>query len=267
MKLNLKKSLVFFDIESTGLNISKDRIVEISILKVNPNGSEDTKTIRINPEIPLSKEAAKITGIKDSDLVDMPKFKQVAKEIAKFIEGCDLSGFNSTRFDIPILAEEFLRVGIDFDMKKHNHIDVQTIFHKMEKRTLTAAYKFYCDKDLENAHSAEADTIATYEVLKSQLDRYAEVEFKDNDGNISTPIINDIKALAEFSSHNRNADLVGHIIFNKEGQEIFNFGKNKGVLVEDVFTRQPQYYSWIINSDFPEYTKKVCTQIKFRMKK
>lgn len=265
MKLNLKKPLVFFDIESTGLNISKDRIIEISILKVNPNGSEETKTYRINPEIPLTEEASKITGIKDEDLVGYPTFNKVAKEIARFIEGCDLAGYNSNRFDIPILAEEFLRAGVDFDLKRHNHIDVQTIFHKMEKRTLSAAYKFYCKKELNNAHTAEADTYATYEVLKAQLDMYQDVEYEDKDGNKAIPVVNDMQKLSEFSSHNKNVDIVGHIIYNNKNQEVFNFGKNKGKLVEEVFTKQPQYYSWIINSEFPEYTKKVCTQIKLRM--
>ncbi|RZT96689.1 DNA polymerase-3 subunit epsilon [Ancylomarina subtilis] len=251
MNLNLKNPIAFFDLETTGINVSKDRIVEIAIVKVSPNGNEETKTYRVNPGIPIPKEASAIHGIYDEDVKDEPTFKEIGKIIAKYIEGCDLAGYNSNRFDIPLLAEEFLRADIDIDMRKRKFVDVQTIFHKMEQRTLTAAYKFYCGKDLEGAHGAEADTIATYEVLKSQLDKYENLE-------------NDIDYLSKFSTQNKNADFAGMIVFDKKGVETFNFGKNKGKAVEEVLKEQPGYYGWIMNNDFPLYTKKVLTEIKLR---
>jgi len=251
MNLNLKKPIVFFDLETTGIDVTKDRIVEIAIIKVHPNGKEEEKNLRINPTIPIPKDASKIHKIYDDDVKDAPSFKSVAKDIALFIEGCDLAGFNSNRFDIPLLAEEFLRAEVDIDLHKRRMVDVQTIFHKMEQRTLVAAYKFYCDKSLENAHSAMADTKATYEVLKAQLEKYEDLE-------------NDMDFLNTFSTHHKHADFLGRIILNKKNQEVINFGKYKGQIVEEVFAKDPGYYGWIMNADFPLYTKKIFTEIKLR---
>jgi DNA polymerase-3 subunit epsilon len=251
MELNLTKSIVFFDLETTGVDVANDRIVEISLHKVMPDGKEETKTMRINPEMPIPAQVTEIHGISDEDVKDEPTFNIVAKDVAKFIEGCDLAGYNSNKFDIPLLAEEFLRVGVDVDLKKHRFIDVQVIFHKMEQRTLSAAYKFYCKKDLDNAHSAEADTIATYEIFKAQIDRYAELN-------------NDMEELSKFSSHNKNADFAGRIVYNDKEEEVFNFGKYKGQTVESVLEKDQGYFSWMLNSDFPLYTKKVLTAIKLR---
>ncbi|MGQ8338324.1 exonuclease domain-containing protein [Sunxiuqinia sp. A32] len=266
MKLNLKNPLVFLDLETTGINIVTDRIVEIAFLKINPDGTEEEKEMRINPEMSIPEHVSLIHGIYDEDVKDSPTFKEVAKSLAKFLEGCDLAGFNSNRFDIPLLAEEFLRVGVDVDFKKRKFIDVQAIFHKMEKRTLAAAYKFYCQQELIDAHSAMADTKATYEVLKSQLDLYEEVEHQDNKGVKTKPIQNDVNKLSDFSSYDRNVDFVGRIVYDENGVEVFNFGKNKGIPVEKVLREQPGYFGWIINSEFPLYTKKVLTAIKLRMK-
>ena len=252
MNLNLANCIVFFDLETTGVNISKDRIVEISVLKVHPNGKEEQRTIRVNPEMPIPKEASEVHGIYDEDVKECPTFKEIAKELARFMEGCDLGGYNSNRFDVPLLAEEFLRVGVDFDMRKRKFVDVQTIFHKMEQRTLSAAYRFYCDKCLEDAHSAAADTTATYEVLKAQLERYGD------------KLENNIEFLSKFSTQNNTVDFAGFIVYNEKGEEVFNFGKNKGVPVEKVLKEQPGYFSWIINSEFPLYTTKVLTEIKLR---
>jgi len=251
MQLNLKNPIVFFDLETTGINIANDRIVEISILKIDTEGNEEVKTMRINPEIPIPKKTSEIHGIYDEDIADAPTFKEVARQLATFMEGCDLAGYNSNKFDIPLLAEEFIRAEVDFDMTKRKFIDVQTIFHKMEKRTLEAAYKFYCDRNLDDAHSAEADTRATYEVLKSQLDRYSDLK-------------NDMEWLSKFSAHNKNADFAGRIIFNDKGEEVFNFGKYKGKPVTQVLDNDPGYYSWMMNGDFPLFTKKVLTNIKLR---
>ncbi|MCD4793656.1 MAG: 3'-5' exonuclease [Bacteroidales bacterium] len=251
MKLNLKKPIAFFDLETTGIDVSKDRIVEIAILKINPNQSTESKTMRINPTIPIPKEVTKIHGISDEDVKDAPTFKQEAKNIARFIEGCDLAGYNSNKFDIPLLAEEFLRADVDFSLKNRNFIDVQVIFHKKEQRTLTAAYKFYCKKELEGAHGAEADTNATYEVLQAQLDMYDDLE-------------NDIEALSKISYHKKSADLVGRIVYNKKGEEVFAFGKHNGKTVEEVLEKDPGYFAWMLNADFPLYTKKVLTEIKLR---
>ncbi len=251
MQLNLTKPICFFDLETTGINISKDRIVEISILKVHPDGKEDTKTWLVNPEMLIPAEVIAIHGISDADVADKPTFKELSKEIYSMIKDSDLGGFNSNRFDIPLLAEELLRADIDFDMKNSQSVDVQTIFHKMEQRTLSAAYKFYCDKNLDDAHSAEADTKATYEVLKAQLDRYEDLE-------------NDTKFLAEFSSRKKFADFAGFLIFNKKDEECFSFGKHKGKRVVDVLDKEPGYFGWLLNADFPLYTKKVLTAIKLR---
>jgi DNA polymerase-3 subunit epsilon len=235
------------------------------MLKVNIDGSEAEMLQRINPEMPIPPEVSKIHGIYDNDVKDEPTFKEVAKNLAKFIEGCDLAGFNSNRFDIPLLAEEFLRADIDIDLKKHKFIDVQAIFHKMEKRTLAAAYKFYCNQDLVDAHSAMADTKATYEVLKAQLDRYDGVEYEESNGKKSVPIVNDVDKLSQFSSYDKNVDFVGRIVYDEDGVEIFNFGKNKGVSVEKVLEEQPGYFGWMLNSEFPLYTKKVLTKLKLKL--
>jgi DNA polymerase-3 subunit epsilon len=251
MQLNLRNPLVFFDLETTGINIVKDRIIEISFVKVHPNGKEELKTRRINPGIPIPPESTAIHGIKDEDVKDCPLFREIAKSLAAQIEGCDLAGFNSNRFDIPMLAEEFLRADVDIDLNRRKFVDVQTIFHKMEQRTLAAAYKFYCGKDLENAHTAEADTTATYEVLKSQLDRYPELK-------------NDINFLSQYSSYNNNVDFAGRMIYNEKKEEVINFGKYKGRLVTEVLENDPAYYSWIMNGDFPLNTKKMLTEIKLR---
>ena len=253
MKLNLKNPIVFFDLETTGTNINSDRIVEICYLKVHPNGNEETKTMRINPEMHIPEEASAVHGIYDEDVAECPTFKEVARNIANDIEGCDLAGFNSNRFDIPVLAEEFLRADVDIDMSRRKFVDVQVIFHKMEQRTLSAAYKFYCGKDLADAHSAEADTLATYEVLKAQLDRYEELQ-------------NDVAALAEFSTRAESADFAGRILYNEKGEEVFGFGKYKGRSVAEVFRVEPSYYSWMMNGDFPLYTKKIITEIRCREK-
>ena len=253
MKLNLKNPIVFFDLETTGVNVASDRIVEISYLKVYPNGNEMSRTLRINPEMHIPEQASEVHGIYDADVADCPTFKQVAKEIANDFEGADIAGFNSNRFDVPLLAEEFLRADVDLDMTRRKFIDVQVIFHKMEQRTLSAAMKFYCGKELEGAHSADADTRATYEVLQAQLDRYDELQ-------------NDIVWLSEFSSHTNNVDFAGRIVRNEQGIEVFNFGKYKGMPVVDVFRRDPGYYSWMIQGDFTLNTKQVLTRIKLEMR-
>jgi len=252
MQLNLKNPLLFFDLETTGLNVASDRIVEICMLKVMPNGDEELKTRRLNPTIPISPEAMAIHCITDEDVADCPTFKEIAKSLAQWIEGCDLAGYNSIKFDIPVLVEEFLRAGISVDFKKRKIIDVQNVFHKMEQRTLIAAYKFYCSKELSNAHSAEADTYATYEVLKSQLDRYPELK-------------NDVGFLSEFSSKNRNLDYAGRFVLNEQDEPIVNFGKHKGRRLREVLAEEPSYYSWMMNGDFTLDTKRVLTEFKLKV--
>ncbi|MGE5424717.1 MAG: exonuclease domain-containing protein [Syntrophothermus sp.] len=264
MELNLTRPIAFFDLETTGVKVATDRIVEICILKAHPDGSTKTRTWRINPQIPIPWESTAIHGIKDEDVANEPVFKDVAHDISQFLDGADLAGFNSNHFDIPMLVEEFLRAEIDFEIKGRRFVDVQNIFHRMEPRNLRAAYKFYCDKELINAHSAEADTIATYEVMKAQLDRYQNVVIRDRNGKETKPFVNDVKSLSEFSHTTKNADLVGHIIYNDKNIEIFNFGKHKGKVVEDIFTTEPSYYDWIMKGDFPLSTKKVATSIKLR---
>lgn len=254
MKLNLKNPLVFFDLETTGVNINNDRIVEICYLKVYPNGNEEAKTMRINPEMHIPEQSSAVHGIYDEDVADCPTFKEVAKVIARDIEGCDLAGFNSNRFDVPLLAEEFLRAGVDIDMSRRKFIDVQVIYHKLEQRTLSAAYKFYCDKNLEDAHTAEADTRATYEVLKAQLDRYPE------------ELQNDMAFLSEYSSFTRNVDFAGRMVYNEQNIPTFNFGKYKGQPVEEVLRKDPGYYSWMLQGDFTLNTKQMLTRIKLGMK-
>lgn len=251
MLLNLRNPLVFFDLETTGLNIVTDRIVEISMLKIFPDSHEESISYIVDPTIIIPDEVIAIHGISNEDVKGKPTFKEIAKIIAKFIEGCDIAGYNSNKFDVPLLAEEFIRADVDFDFKKRKFIDVQAIFFKMEQRTLSAAYKFYCNKDLENAHSALADTKATYEVLKSQLDKYED-------------LTNDIKYLSEFSSHNKNVDLVGRIIYNDEGIEVINFGKHKGKSVAEVLEKDKGYYAWIQNNEFTLNTKKVFTELKIK---
>ncbi len=253
MQLNLKRPIIFFDLETTGVDTSRDRIVEISMIKITPDGSKVVKTRKINPQMPIPAASTAVHGITDEDVKDCPTFSQVARSMEEFVRGCDFGGFNSNRFDLPVLVEEFMRAGVDIDFKRSKFIDVQNIFHKMEQRTLVAAYKFYCQKDLTEAHSAEADTMATYEVLLSQLDRYDDLE-------------NDVEFLAKFSTHNETADFAGRIIYNEQGVEVFSFGKFKGVPVEEVFQREPSYYSWMMNGDFPLYTKKVITEIRLRSK-
>lgn len=267
MKLNLKNPLVFIDLETTGVNISRDRIVEVSILKVYPDGREESKTWRVNPQMPIDPKATAVHGITNEDVKDAPTFKEIAKTLANILEGCDLAGFNLNKFDIPLLVEEFLRTDVEFDPRKRRIIDVHVIFQKMEQRTLSAAYRFYCNKELENAHSAEADVRATYEVLMAQLDRYQGAVYQDPYGETSIPVVNDTEQLARFSSHTTNADYAGRIIYDEKGVERFNFGKYKGMSVEEVLEKDPAYYGWMMNGDFPSYTKKILTAIKLRKMK
>ncbi len=264
MKLKLNKPFVVFDIETTGLSIANDRIVEICIVRDNVDGSQDVKTMRINPTIPIPAEVTAIHGITDEDVKDCPTFAEVAHELNQFLENCDMGGYNSNKYDIPLLVEEFLRAGVEFNFTGRRFVDVMNIFHKMEPRNLKAAYKFYCHKDIQNAHSAEADTLATYEILLAQLDHYNEVEYTGYDGATSVPITNDIQALHDFSFKSKNVDLVGHIVMNEKNVEVFNFGKHKGKSVVEVFRQEPSYYDWMSKADFPLSTKRVLTIIKLR---
>jgi|SRR5690554_1135230 len=291
MNLVLKRPIAFFDLETTGTNVAKDRIVEISILKLHPNGEEEIKTRRINPEMPIPKESSEIHGIYDKDVEGEKPFRAIAKSLAQFIGNSDLAGYNSNKFDVPLLAEEFLRVGVDFDLNNRNLVDVQNIFHKIEPRTLVASYQFYCGKSLENAHSAEDDTKATFEVLKAIINR-AETLQKDIDllkslldtlsnedekerlnkmilekalnAKAYKGISRDVDFLAEFSERNKTVDLMGRIVYDENGVEVFNFGKYKGESVKSVLESNPGYYSWMMNGDFPNYTKKVLTAIKLK---
>lgn len=251
MSLKLHKPICFFDLETTGINVGKDRIVEISVLKVYPNGNKESKTLRVNPEIPISAEAASVHGITNEDVANEPVFKQIAPQIWEMMKDSDIAGYNSNRFDIPLLVEEFLRNGFDFDLDKHRFVDVQVIFFKKEPRDLSAAYKFYCGKTLENAHSAAADVEATYEIFKAQIEKYDDLE-------------NDIKFLSEFTTQRSTADLAGFIGINDKGAEIFNFGKYKGQSVIEILEKDQGYYGWIQNADFPLYTKKVLTKIRLK---
>lgn len=251
MSLKLTKPICFFDLETTGINVAKDRIVEISILKVFPNGNRESYTWRVNPEMPIPKGSSDVHGITDEMVADEPIFKELAPRVYELLKDSDLAGFNSNRFDIPLLAEELLRAEIDFDLKRANCIDVQTIFHKMEKRTLEAAYKFYCGKELKDAHSAEADTLATYEVLLAQLEKYPELQ-------------NDVPFLADFSAHKEHADFAGFISLNEDGVEVFSFGKYKGRVVMEILEIDSGYFGWLLNADFPLYTKKVLTRIRLQ---
>jgi DNA polymerase-3 subunit epsilon len=251
MLLNLTKPLAFFDLETTGITIGTDRIVEISILKLMPDGEKLIYTKRVNPEMPIPEASSKVHGIYDKDIVNEPNFKQLAPEINQFIGNADLAGYNSNKFDVPMLVDEFIRVGVTFEMKGRRMVDVQNIFHKMEQRTLAAAYKFYCEKEIVNAHSAEADIEATYEVFMAQLARYESLA-KDVDG------------LSTFSAMNKNVDLAGRIVFNDKNEEVFNFGKHKGRTVSDVFSKEPSYYDWMMQGDFPAETKQVLTALRLR---
>jgi DNA polymerase-3 subunit epsilon len=254
MSLKLKKPIVFFDLETTGVQVSTDRIVEISILKVFPNGNKESKTWLVNPTIPIPAATTAIHGITDKKTENEPTFKELAAEISELIHNCDLAGYNSNKFDIPLLAEEFLRVGIDFDMENRKAVDVQNIFHKLEQRTLVAAYQFYCNKNLENAHSAEADTTATYEVLLAQLNKYEELE-------------NDIDFLANFSERGgKFADMAGFVRFNEKGEEILSFGKYRDITLAKIWQDNPGYFSWIQNAEFPRFTKNVMSKFATKMK-
>lgn len=264
MELKLTHPLAFLDLETTGIKVATDRIVEICILRLSPDGTSRIRTDRINPEMPIPPEVTAIHGIRDEDVRDCPTFRELAHDLDQFLEGCDIAGYNSNHFDIPLLVEEFLRAETEFELKGRRFIDVQNIFHRMEPRNLRAAYKFYCDRELENAHSAEADTLATYEILKAQLDRYAESTVKDRNGKLIRPVVNDVRALSDFSYSTRAVDLVGHIIYNDRNVEIFNFGKHKGRAVTEVFRTEPSYYDWIMKSEFPLSTKRVVTSIKLR---
>jgi DNA polymerase-3 subunit epsilon len=245
--IKLKKPLIFFDLETTGVNPSSDRIIEMSLFKIHPNGNEISKTFRVNPEIEIPESSTEIHGITNDDVKDCPTFKMIAKDIVNIIEDADIGGYNSNKFDIPLLAEEFLRANIEFDLKKRNFIDIMVIFMKKEPRNLTAAYKFYCNKELECAHSAKADTIATYEIFKSQIEKY------DDLGDT-------IETISEFSSYNKNADFAGRLIYDDNNIVIINFGKHKGKALEDVLKKDPAYYSWVQKGDFPLYTKKIFTE-------
>ncbi|MFL5729329.1 MAG: exonuclease domain-containing protein [Cytophagaceae bacterium] len=261
--LNLKKPIAFFDLETTGTNITSDRIVELSILKVQPGGQQEIKTMRINPTVPIPVESSLIHGIYDEDVKDMPTFKSVARKLGEFLEGCDLGGFNIIRFDVPVLVEEFLRAEVDFDVSNRRLIDAQKIYHMMEPRNLSAAYKFYCGKELIGAHGAEADTLATFEVLKAQVNKYQNVSVKDSSGKEFLPIKNDMEALHQLTL-SQQADLAGRILFNEKGEEIFNFGKYKGQKVIDILQKDPSYYDWMMKGDFALNTKKKLTEIKLR---
>ncbi|MBD5204304.1 MAG: 3'-5' exonuclease [Bacteroidales bacterium] len=251
MKLNLKRPIVFFDLETTGTNITHDRIVEISVVKVNPDGSSIEKCRRINPGIPIPPAATAVHHITDEDVASCPTFAQIAKSLLELFEGCDIAGYNSNRFDVPLLVEEFNRANLSFDITGRKFIDVQNIFHKMEQRTLVAAYKFYCGKNLEDAHSAMADTRATYEVLLGQLERYPELK-------------NDVDFLSDFSASGRNLDLAGRIVLDEKDVPVFNFGKHKGRAVKDVLRREPSFYDWMMQGDFAKNTKDVLRQLKFK---
>ena len=251
MNLKLKRPIVFFDLETTGVDTATDRIVEISLVKIDVDGTKSVKTRRINPEMPIPAAATAVHGITDEDVKDEPTFRQIARSLAQYIEGCDFGGFNSNRFDLPVLVEEFMRAGVDVDFKRRSYIDVQNIFHKKEQRTLVAAYKFYCNKDLVDAHSAEADTMATYEVLEAQIERYGDIG-------------DTVEALAEFSTHGPVVDFAGRIGLNDKGEEVFTFGKYRGRTVAEIFRTDPSYYTWLMNGDFPQYTKKIFTEIRLR---
>ncbi|MFN6377994.1 MAG: exonuclease domain-containing protein [Flavobacteriales bacterium] len=270
MKLNLKKPLAFFDLETTGTDVAKDRIVEIAVVKMMPDGQVHTLPVKegaenrmlINPGVPIPLEASMVHGIYDADVSGKPQFHHVAKDLFLFLHDCDLGGFNSNKFDIPLLAEEFLRAGIDFSLEGRNLVDVQVIFHLMEPRSLKAAYKFYCGKNLEGAHEALADAKATKEVFEAMIERYQGVEIEDRNGAMYAPVVNDMDKIHSLSERRKKADLAGHIVYNDANEIVFNFGKYRGEKVVDILQRDPGYYSWMQNADFPLYTKKVLTDIR-----
>ncbi len=272
MELNLTKPIIFFDLETTGVQVGSDHIVELCLYKVMPDGTTNSLVYRVRPTdamgntVHIPEQTTAVHGITDADVADKPSFRELAPELLVYIGDADLAGYNSNKFDVPLLVEEFLRAGYDFDLSCRRCVDVQNIFHQMEQRTLVAAYKFYCHKDLENAHSATADTVATYEVLKAQLDRYQGVDYKDRYGRVSQPVVNDIAALSDFTANKQWADLVGHIGYDAQHREVFNFGKHKGKPVEQVFEQEPSYYDWMVKSDFPLSTKKLVTEIWNRKK-
>lgn len=272
MKLQLEKPIIFFDLETTGVNVGQDHIVEMCLHKVMPDNSEETRVYRVRPvdqsgkTVHIPEVTTAIHGISDADVADKPSFKELAAEVANFIGDADLAGYNSNKFDVPMLVEEFLRAGCAFDMECRRLVDVQNIFHKMEQRTLKAAYKFYCGENLENAHSADADTLATYKVLMAQLDRYQGADFVAPDGTVSQPVVNDIDALSRFTCNTQWADLVGHIAYDKQHREVFNFGKHKGETLESVFTKEPAYYDWMMKAEFPLSTKALLTKVWQRMR-
>lgn len=261
MKLLLKRPLAFFDLETTGTNIGADRICEISVIKLYPDGSDEAMTWRVNPGIPIPLDSSLVHGIYDEHIREEKLFHELGVQIAEFIGDSDLAGYNSNKFDIPMLMEEFLRAGVDFHLESRHFVDVQNIFHQMEQRTLKAAYQFYCNKAIINAHSAEADTRATMEVLLAQLERYADTEWEDKKGNRSKPVVGDVEALHKFTNLTRPVDFAGRMVYNEQGEELINFGKHKGKRVEDVFNVEPSYYSWMMQGDFPLYTKRKLEEI------
>ncbi|NGF57747.1 3'-5' exonuclease [Parapedobacter sp. SGR-10] len=261
MKLQLKRPLAFFDLETTGVHVAVDNIVEIAILKVMPDGSEQVYNKKVNPGRPIPPESSMFHGIYDEDIKDAPTFKDLAEEVALFLEDADLAGYNSNKFDVPMLMEEFLRAGVNFSLEGRSFIDVQNIFHQMEQRTLKAAYRFYCDKNLDNAHQAEADVRATYEVLKAQLVKYEGAPFEDKHGEVSYPVVNDVQALHDFTNLSKPVDFAGRLVYNEDGRVVINFGKHKGRPVSEVFEVEPSYYAWMQNGDFPLYTKKVLENL------
>lgn len=266
MKLSLERPIIFFDLETTGLDLVRDKIIEIFMLKVKPDGTTETYEQLFNPQIAIPEEVINITGITNEMVKDKPTFREKAQEIANFIDNSDFAGFNSNKFDIPLLAEELLNAGIDIDFSSRNSVDVMVLFHRLEPRNLAAAYRFYCNREMENAHTAKADAIATYEILLAMIDKYLENE--NHADNHENDIIFDknIKSLSEISKYHKTADLAGHILINEDGKEIFNFGKYKGKAVEEIFTIEPQYYDWIMKSQFPQYTKKIVDKIWQRVK-
>jgi len=266
MALNLKNPLVIFDLETTGISISQDRILEYSFIKILPNQEKEVKTQRINPTIQIPNESSLIHGIYQEDIADAPTFKQEAKNLAKWLEGCDLGGFNVIKFDVPLLMEEFLRADVEFEIKKRKLIDAQRLFHLMEKRNLSAAYKFYCDKELNNAHSAEADTLATLAVLEAQVERYNEMEVRDNLGKKIGNFANDMERLHSLT-FSKMADLAGRIVYNNKDEIVFNFGKHRGKLVADILKSEPSYFDWMMRGDFTRDTKRKLTEIKLSLNK
>jgi DNA polymerase-3 subunit epsilon len=255
MNIELIKPLAIFDLEATGLSVTQDRIVEIAVIRIDPDGSETHFHRRVNPECPIPKEVSEIHGIYDDDVREAPTFKQIIPELESFIDGCDFAGYNSNKFDLPLLAEELLRAGSAFDLSNSKHIDVQNIFHKMEQRTLIAAYKFYCEKTLDDAHSAVSDAKATWEVLDAQISRYKELS-------------GDVDFLSKFSRHNdvERVDFAGRLAYNKKGEVVYNFGKHKNKTVEDVHKSEPGYYGWMLDADFPLYTKQCLRKEMNRIK-